>query len=209
MPLDAVARFLLPYQHKLFFVIMSVARFNLYALSYSFLLLRARRDKWFYIESLGLVCFWYWFLVHVLALIPTWSLRIAYLLVSHIITSPLHVQIVLSHFAQDTSDLGPQECFASRQIRTTMDVACPKYLDFFHGGLHMQVAHHLFPRLPRHNLRETRDRFVVPFCEEQGLVYDEMNFISGNGKVVSRLEEIATQVRVLCCVARAQAEGKL
>lgn len=209
MPLDAAARFLLPHQHKLYFVIMSVARFNLYALSYSFLLLRARRDKWFYIESLGLACFWYWFTVHVLALIPTWSLRIAYLLVSHIITSPLHVQIVLSHFAQDTSDLGPQECFASRQIRTTMDVACPKYLDFFHGGLHMQVAHHLFPRLPRHNLRETRDRFVEPFCKEHGLVYDEMNFISGNGKVVSRLEEIATQVRVLCCVAQAQAEGKL
>ena len=73
----------------------------------------------------------------------------------------------------------------------------------------MQVVDHLFPRLLRHKLRETRDRFVEPFCKEHGLVYDEMNFISGNGKVVSRLEEIATQVRVLCCVAQAQAEGKL
>ena len=71
----------------------------------------------------------------------------------------------------------------------------------------MQVAHHLFPRLPRHNLRETRDRFVEPFCKEHGLVYDEMNFISGNGKVVSRLEEIATQVRVLCRGADASGDG--
>ena len=209
MPFDAAARFLLRHQHKLYFVIMSVARFNLYALSYSFLFLRARRDKWFYIESIGLSVFWYWFTVHVLANLPTWPLRIGYLLLSHIVTSPLHVQIVLSHFAQDTRDLGPQECFASRQIRTTMDVACPTYLDFFHGGLHMQVAHHLFPRLPRHNLREARDKFVEPFCNSQGLTYEEMRFVPGNNKVVARLQEIAYQVHVLCCVAQAQAQGTL
>ena len=188
---------------------MAVARFNLYALSYSFLLLRARRDRWLALEVTGLVVFWYTFVHAVLAPLPSWPLRLAYLLVSHVVTSPLHVQIVLSHFAQDTTDLGPAECFAARQIRTTMDVQCPPSLDFVHGGLHMQVAHHLFPRLPRHNLREARDRYVVPFCAEHGLVYDEMRFVPGNGKVVARLQEVANQVRVLCCVASAQAQGEL
>ncbi|WFD23497.1 sphingolipid 8-(E)-desaturase [Malassezia equina] len=209
MPFDAAARFLLRHQHKLYFAIMAVARFNLYALSYSFLFLRARRDRWFYLEACGLVVFWYSLVRYVLAPLPSWPLRLAYLLVSHVVTSPLHVQIVLSHFAQDTTDLGPMECFAARQIRTTMDVQCPPSLDFVHGGLHMQVAHHLFPRLPRHNLRHVRDRYVVPFCEEHGLVYEEMRFVPGNGKVVARLQEVANQVRVLCCVARAQAQGEL
>lgn len=209
MPFDAAARFLLRHQHKLYFLIMAVARFNLYALSYSFLLLRARRDCWFALEVTGLAAFWYMFVHGVLAPLPSWPLRIAYLLVSHVVTSPLHVQIVLSHFAQDTTDLGPAECFAARQIRTTMDVQCPPSLDFLHGGLHMQVAHHLFPRLPRHNLREARDRYVVPFCAAHGLVYDEMCFVPGNGKVVARLQDIANQVRVLCCVAQAQAQGEL
>ena len=73
----------------------------------------------------------------------------------------------------------------------------------------MQVAHHLFPRLPRHNLREARDKFVEPFCNSQGLTYEEMRFVPGNNKVVARLQEIAYQVHVLCCVAQAQAQGTL
>ncbi|WFD36227.1 sphingolipid 8-(E)-desaturase [Malassezia cuniculi] len=206
---DTPARFLLRMQHRLYYFFMSLGRFNLYALSYGFLLTKAKATRWLLLEVVGLVFFWTWYGWYVLGSIPDWRVRIAYLLVSHIATSPVHVQIVLSHFAQDTSDLGPAECFASRQIRTTMDVACPKYIEFIHGGLHMQVSHHLFPRLPRHNLRETRDRFVRPFCKENGLVYDEMTFLPGNGKVLSRLREVGNQVSVLMCVAEAQAKGKL
>ncbi|WFD31561.1 sphingolipid 8-(E)-desaturase [Malassezia sp. CBS 17886] len=209
LAIDAVARILLQYQHRLFFVIMSIARFNLYALSYSFLLLRAKRDRWLLIEGVGVLVFWAWFGGLVLPALPSWKMLVAYLLISHIVTSPLHIQIVLSHFAQDTTDLGPQECFASRQVRTTMDVQCPSYMDFVHGGLHMQVTHHLFPRLPRHNLREARDRYVVPFCKEWGLIYEEMQFVPGNGKVLRRLQEVSDQVRFLFCVADAQARGKL
>ncbi|KAI3624941.1 sphingolipid 8-(E)-desaturase [Malassezia furfur] len=206
---DAPARVLLRFQHKLYYIIMSLARFNLYALSYSFLLLRARRDRWFALECFGLVCFWTWFGAGVLRALPSWGIVVGYLLVSHVFASPVHVQIVLSHFAQDTTDLGPQECFASRQIRTTMDVQCSPALDFVHGGLHMQVTHHLFPRLPRHNLREARDRFVRPFCTRYGLVYEERRFAPGNGKVLARLKEVADQVAFLACVAQAQARGEL
>lgn len=209
MYFDAAARFLLRFQHKLYYIVMALARFNLYALSYGFLATRARHDKWFWYEVTGLGCFWYWYAVRVLQPLPSWGLVAAYLVLSHVFASPVHVQIVLSHFAQDTSDLGPQECFASRQIRTTMDVQCPSYLDFVHGGLHMQVTHHLFPRLPRHNLRETRDRFVAPFCRAQGLVYEERSFVPGNGKVLARLKEVADQVQFLFCVAEAQARGEL
>lgn len=206
---DAAARVLLRLQHRLYYVFMSLGRFNLYALSYGFLLTKARATRWLALEALGLAVFWAWYGGYVLAHIPDWRMRLAYLLVSHIGTSPVHVQIVLSHFAQDTRDLGPAECFAARQIRTTMDVACPPELDFVHGGLHMQVTHHLFPRLPRHNLRETRDRFVRPFCHANGLVYDEMTFVPGNGKVLARLRDVGNQVGVLMRVAEAQARGHL
>lgn len=39
--------------------------------------------------------------------------------------------------------MGVYECFVHRQLRTTMDVACPEYLDFVHGGLQMQITHHV------------------------------------------------------------------
>lgn len=206
---DLPSRIFLTVQHKIYYVVMSLGRFNLYANSYGFLALKARRDKWFWIETTGLVFFWYWFAILYLGTMPTWSTRIAALLISHIVTSPLHVQIVLSHFAQSSEDLGLRECFASRQIRTTMDVLCPTYLDFLHGGLHMQVSHHLFPRIPRHNLRKVRDDFVRPFAKKWDLSYEEYTFQQGNGKVLKTLEHVANQVKILSMVASAQARGEI
>lgn len=206
---DAPSRFLLKHQHKLYYIVMAFGRFNLYANSYGFLAFKARRDRWWALELAGLVSFWTWYGYGLLGSLPTWPLRIAYLMISHIVTSPLHVQIVLSHFAQSCDDLGLNESFASRQIRTTMDVDCPPWLDFLHGGLHMQVSHHLFPRVPRHNLRELRDRFVVPFAKEWGLEYHEYSFTKGNGRVLATLKRVADQVHILAKVAEAQAKGEL
>ena len=91
----------------------------------------------------------------------------------------VHVQITLSHFAMSTADLGVSESFPSRQLRTTMDVDCPQWLDFLHGGLQFQAVHHLFPRLPRHNLRKAQ-KYVIDFCEEVGLPYSIYGFGKGN-----------------------------
>jgi len=103
-----------------------------------------------------------------------------------------------------TADLGPVESFVHRQLRTTTDVICPDNLGFLHGGLHLQVAHHLFPRLPRHNLRKA-SRLVKEFAQEQGLVYSEFGFVNGNRKVLGVLREVADQVKVLGKVASAEA----
>lgn len=205
---DAPSRFLLRHQHKLYYIIMSLGRFNLYANSYGFLATKARKTRWWSLEIVGVLFFWTWYGC-LLASLPSWPVRIAYLMISHIVTSPLHVQIVLSHFAQSSEDLGLNESFASRQIRTTMDVACPPWLDFLHGGLHMQVSHHLFPRVPRHNLRELRDRFVIPFSQKHGLRYHEYGFAEGNGRVLSTLKKVADQVHILARVAQAQAKADL
>ena len=153
------------------------------------------RNRWFAFELAGLAFFWTWFSM-LLKGLPNSKTRVMYLLVSHIVTSPVHVQvgspistgntpsssldiqIVLSHFARSTDDLGPIESFPSRQLRTTMDVVCSPWIEFFHGGLHLQVTHHLFPRIPRHNLRKA-SLLVKQFCREQELEYAEYSFTEG------------------------------
>lgn len=89
---DAPARLFLRAQHQLYYIVMSLGRFNLYANSYGFLLLKAKNDKWLWLESISLAIFWSWFGA-VLASCPSWGVRISYLLISHIVTSPLHVQV--------------------------------------------------------------------------------------------------------------------
>ncbi|THH34139.1 hypothetical protein EUX98_g158 [Antrodiella citrinella] len=208
MPFDAVAKYTIPIQHYTFYIVMSLARFNLYALSYSFLAKNAFAPKkaiggrwWWWTEIVALCLFYTWYGA-VLRGCGNWKTALVYLLVSNIVPSPLHVQIVLSHFSRSTADLGPVESFAARQLRTTVDVICSPSIEFIHGGLHLQVTHHLFPRLPRHNLREA-SLIVKEFAKEQGLEYAEFGFVEGNGDVRSVLKGVADQARIVGMVADA------
>lgn len=203
MKLDCVARFFIKHQHYLYYQILLLGRFNLYRLAWSYLLDPKQSPRkgpaWWhrYLEMIGQIVFWYWFGYRTLYLsVPTWSARLAFLFASHAVTAPLHVQLTLSHFAMSSADAGVQESFAQKMVRTTMDVECPAWLDFIHGGLNFQVVHHLFPRLPRHNLRQAQP-LVKEFCDEVGIPYIKFSFTKGNQEVIGRLGEVAQQLQVL------------
>lgn len=199
---DEFAKKLIPIQEYMYYPILCFGRFNLYRLSWQHVLMgegpRHGKAAWFrYFELAGLIFFNYWFFYLICyKTLETTSQRLIYILVSHITTMIVHVQITLSHFAMSTSDLGVSESFVSRQMRTTMDVDCPAWFDFFHGGLQFQAIHHLFPRIPRHNFRKIQP-LVIGFCEKVGLKYSIYGFVDGNGVVIDRLADIAKQARIM------------
>ncbi|KAJ5198018.1 uncharacterized protein N7498_007135 [Penicillium cinerascens] len=202
MTFDAPSRFMLKIQNYSYYPIMALARFNLYRLSCEYLLKGQAPKKgpaWWhiYLEIAGQMFFWYWYVYLVLyKSIPDWGSRFVFLMVSHIVPSPLHVQITLSHFAMSTADLGVHESFPQKMLRTTMDVDCPTWLDFFHGGLQFQAIHHLYPRMPRHNLRRAQ-KYILEFCRDTGIPYAIFTFYDGNKEVISRLGDVAKQVRLM------------
>ncbi|KAI0001949.1 fatty acid/sphingolipid desaturase [Russula vinacea] len=175
---DRFSRAVITAQHRLLYVIMSWA---------------------WWLEVFALVGFLFWY-GRVLRGCGSWQTGLMYLLVSNMVPSPLHVQIVLSHYSRSTTDFGPIESFPHRQLRTTTDVICHPYAEFLHGGLHLQVTHHLFPRLPRHNLKEA-SYLVKEFAREQGLEYAEFGFFEGNGEVLDTLKGVANQLRIIKMVA--------
>ena len=56
-----------------------------------------------------------------------------------------------------------------------MNVACPRWLDWFHGGLQYQIEHHLFPQLPRHNLPKVKP-LVMELCKKHDIKYESVGF---------------------------------
>ncbi|KAG6043783.1 hypothetical protein E4U17_000844 [Claviceps sp. LM77 group G4] len=202
MKFDVVAKTMLKIQPWTYYPLLAFGRFNLYRLSWDYLIARRGPRQgpgaWhWYLEIAGQIFFWLWFGYGILySTLPDHWTRFMFVVVSHLTSSPLHVQIVLSHFAMSTSNLGPQESFAQRMLRTTMDVDCPPWLDFFHGGLQFQAIHHLFPRVPRHNLRKAQ-RMVISFCKDTGIPYALYGFVDGNHAVVGRLAEVSRQVSIL------------
>ncbi|KAF2624184.1 fatty acid/sphingolipid desaturase [Macroventuria anomochaeta] len=199
---DAACEVLLPYQKYTYYPIMALARFNLYLLSWCHLFSpRAAQlgAAWWTrpVELVFMACYWFIFgYLLVWCTLPSWSIRIGFVLISHLVTMILHVQITLSHWGMPTSDLGPTESFPQRQMRTTMDVECPAWLDWVHGGLQFQAVHHLFPRMPRHNLRRGQE-LVREFSKKTGVRYHCYGFVEGNKIVLSRLEEVASMVKMM------------
>ncbi|CAG8520600.1 1672_t:CDS:2, partial [Acaulospora colombiana] len=104
--------------------------------------------------------------------------------------------------------LGPIESFPRKMTRTTMDVDCPWWMDWFHGGLQYQTIHHLFPRVPRHNLRKCQP-LIKHFCKEVGIEYHLYGFIKGNEMVLGVLRDVSNQLNLLGKVAKSHADRHL
>ncbi|KAF2739510.1 fatty acid desaturase [Polyplosphaeria fusca] len=211
MEYDAFAKFMIRYQDSLYYFVMCLGRFNLMRLSWTYLLTQGPRKgpAWWhrYFELVGQIFFWTWFGYGVVyKSVPGGWTKLAFVLISNAITMPLHVQITLSHFAMSTADLGVTESFPQKMLRTTMDVDCPQWLDFFHGGLQFQAIHHLFPRIPRHNLRRTQ-KLVQEFCNEVDIPYALLGFVEGNQVVLGKLGDVSRQAAILAACQRTMADN--
>jgi len=197
MLFDAVARnVLVPYQHILYYPIMCFARFNLYAQS----LIRIIKEP--YVEKrshelisvLGFYC-WYILLVSYL---NSGIMILAFTLLAHACAGILNVQITISHFAMPInegreSDYGGD--FYRRNIIASMDISCSTWMDWFHGGLQFQTLHHVYPRMPRGNVRKSQP-FIVALCKKHGIPYKIVSFFDGNMDVINCLRETAQKANI-------------
>jgi fatty acid desaturase len=80
----------------------------------------------------------------------------------------------------------PAMSFAQRQVITSRNVRGGPLTGFLLGGLNYQIEHHLFPSMPRPNLRRAQ-RLVRPFCAESGLGYCEDSFVGSFRRVLRQL----------------------
>lgn len=86
----------------------------------------------------------------------------------------LGVSFVTNHIGMPTL-AGPDELgFLRRQVLTSRNLSGRLFTGFVFGGLDTQIEHHLFPTMPRANLRRAR-QLVRPFCAEHAIDYAEQN----------------------------------
>ncbi|KAJ9451744.1 Sphingolipid 10-desaturase [Diplonema papillatum] len=115
------------------------------------------------------------YIVGILSCIPTWENRGYWYLAASLGQGVLAVQLLLSHYAKPffhKSNEYHNTAWPRVQCITTINIANHPAIDWFHGGLNIHIEHHLFPTLPRHNLRAAQVH-VKRYCHEVGLVYDE------------------------------------
>lgn len=199
--IDFFARFLVSIQHLLFYPVMAVARINLYAQSWINLIIQPHGPvPYRYLEMATLLMFFCW-VGALVSTLDTPEQRWAWIAISHAVSGLLHVQICLSHFPMDAhreGDTSRALGWFSMQMQTSMNVETYTFFDWVHGGLQFQVEHHMFPRLPRHNLREAR-RLVRESLIRVGALdkYNEMGFVKGNLYLLSTMRAAAKEAAKL------------
>ncbi len=101
----------------------------------------------------------------------------------------LGASFVTNHVGMPTlvgkDDLG----FLRRQLLTSRNLCGSAFSGFIFGGLDTQIEHHLFPNMPRANLRRA-SRLVRPYCAERRIDYVEQRPLSAYLDILRYLRRI-------------------
>ncbi len=85
--------------------------------------------------------------------------------------------------------------FLRRQVLTSRNVRGGVWVDFTLGALNYQVEHHLFPTMPRPNLRLAQP-IVRAFCAGKDIEYAQCGWLRTYGYVLAHLHAVGAPLRL-------------
>jgi fatty acid desaturase len=99
-----------------------------------------------------------------------------------------------NHKGMPTLTEGEELDFLRRQVLTSRNVAGSWLVDLVLGGLNYQIEHHLFPNMPRPNLRHAQP-LVRAFCQDHNLPYTEASLFGSYAEAVRHLHMVGAPLR--------------
>jgi fatty acid desaturase len=81
-----------------------------------------------------------------------------------------------------------------RQVLTSRNVRGGPAVDFALGGLNLQVEHHLFPSMPRPNLRRAQP-IIERHCRDRGIAYTEAGLVESYAIGLRHLRDVGAPLR--------------
>jgi fatty acid desaturase len=115
----------------------------------------------------------------------------------------LGISFAPNHKGMPIIETATATSFARRQVVTARNITGGRFTDFMLGGLNYQIEHHLFPSMPRPNLRRVQG-LVRDFCVAADLCYSEEKFVESFRQIVHHLSDVGAASRVQAPLA---AEG--
>jgi fatty acid desaturase len=100
----------------------------------------------------------------------------------------LGISFAPNHKGMPIIDSAAAAGFARRQVVTARNISGGPFTTFMLGGLNRQIEHHLFPSMPRPNLRRVQG-LVRDFCIATDLGYCEDSFVGSFRQIVHHLGE--------------------
>jgi fatty acid desaturase len=103
----------------------------------------------------------------------------------------LGISFAPNHKGMPIIDSAAKAGFARRQVVTARNISGGPLTTLMLGGLNRQIEHHLFPSMPRPNLRRV-EGLVRDFCVAADLGYCEDSFVGSFRQIVHHLSDAGT-----------------
>jgi fatty acid desaturase len=84
--------------------------------------------------------------------------------------------------------------YLRKQVLTSRNISGGRWVDGLLGGLNYQIEHHLFPGMPRPNLRRAQS-LVREFCLGRGVAYSECGLFASYAQVLRHLHAVGAPLR--------------
>jgi fatty acid desaturase len=189
----AFGRFVTRRQAYLFFPLLTLEGLNLHVASVRALLAPGERR---YRKLEGIL-----FAAHVVAymalVLTSMSLPLALCFVAvHQAVFGLYMgcSFAPNHKGMPTFTKADELDFLRRQVLTSRNVRGGLMTDFVLGSLNYQIEHHLFPSMPRPNLRRAQG-IVRSYCRELEVPYTEVGVIASYRAALTHLHQLGAPLR--------------
>ena len=114
-----------------------------------------------------------------------------------------------NHKGMPILDADDQSDFLRRQVLTSRNVRGGWLTDFALGGLNYQIEHHLFPSMPRPNLRRSQ-ALIEAFCQQRDLPYCQTSLAGSYAQALRHLNTVGRYAPPTAggdCLAEAKGAG--
>ena len=188
----SLASWLARWQGPLFFPLMLLRSGGMHVLGIK--RLARRRDHASVVEaSLIMLHFALYLTVVLLVLSPLKALAFA-AVQQAVFSLYLGISFAPNHKGMPIIESETAAGFARRQVVTARNISGGPFTTFMLGGLNRQIEHHLFPSMPRPNLRRVQG-LVRDFCVAADLGYREENFVESFRQIVHHLNDAGAAAR--------------
>jgi fatty acid desaturase len=106
----------------------------------------------------------------------------------------LGVSFAPNHKGMPILDAADRSSFLRRQVLTSRNVRGGWLTDLALGGLNYQIEHHLFPSMPRPNLRRSQ-AMIRAFCQQRDLPYCQTSLAGSYAQALRHLNTVGKSAR--------------
>lgn len=186
-------RLIIKHQKYFFFPLLGLLGISLQKRSIGYLLQNKDKDR--ALEAVLLILHHVLYLSLLFFCLNPWQALIFMLIHQAFFGLFLGSAFAPNHKGMPILEKGSRIDFLRRQVLTSRNVRSGLMNDFWYGGLNYQVEHHLFPSMPRNNLKQAQ-KIVKAYCQEHAIAYYETSMVQSFREILRYLDEVSAPLRV-------------